>query len=167
MSARKRNSDAAGRRGVLKKLWLLVGGVAVLELGWVARGFFGPRGRQREEVKPRALFVAGPVDRFENGTVTPFQEGKFYLVRLGDGGFLALSRRCTHLGCTVPWRKERGRFVCPCHSSTFNMRGEVEGSPAPRPLDRYAVRIENKIVKVDISAPIERSSFEPGQVTRP
>jgi cytochrome b6-f complex iron-sulfur subunit len=163
----KKNAvERAERRGVLKKLWLLIGGVAAAELAWVASGFFGPRVRKRDKAEKSAIFVAGPVDRFENGTVTPFQEGKFYLVRLEDGGFLALSRKCTHLGCTVPWRKEKGRFVCPCHTSTFNMKGEVEGAPAPRPLDLFAVRIENKVVKVDISTPIERSSFEPAQVTR-
>jgi cytochrome b6-f complex iron-sulfur subunit len=158
--------EEPGRRSFLKKIWLLFGGVATAELAWMASGFFGPRERKKDAAKKSDIFVAGPVEQFENGTVTPFQTGKFYLVRLEDGGFMALSRKCTHLGCTVPWRKELGRFVCPCHTSTFNMKGEVEGAPAPRPLDLFAVRIENKIVKVDISAPIERSSFDPAQVTR-
>ena len=36
------------------------------------------------------MIVAGPVDRFEPGTVTAFPEGRFYLARLAGGGFLAL-----------------------------------------------------------------------------
>jgi cytochrome b6-f complex iron-sulfur subunit len=108
--------------------------------------------------------VAGPVDRFQPGTVTAFQRGRFYLARLEDGGFLALSRACTHLGCTVPWVAAEGRFVCPCHASAFTITGEVLSPPAPRPLDLYPVRIESGIVKVDTRAPVSRTAFEPSQV---
>jgi cytochrome b6-f complex iron-sulfur subunit len=46
------------------------------------------------------------------------------------------------------------------------MSGEVLTAPAPRPLDTYPVRIENGIVKVDISAAQKRERFEPSQATR-
>ena len=69
---------------------------------------------------------------------------------INAGGFLALARRCTHLGCTVPWVEDEDRFVCPCHASAFDITGDVLSPPAPRPLDIFAVRIENDIVKVDI-----------------
>jgi Rieske Fe-S protein len=64
----------------------------------------------------------------------------------------------------VPWVGEEGRFVCPCHASSFDIRGEVLSPPAPRPLDLFAVRIENNIVKVDIGSPIRRQSFSDNQV---
>ena len=63
-----------------------------------------------------------PVESFEPGTVNAFVRGKFYLARLEDGGFLALHRKCTHLGCTVPWSKDQRKFVCPCHASSYDMR---------------------------------------------
>ena len=47
-----------------------------------------------------------------------------------NGGFLAMSRTCTHLGCTVPWVEDEGRFVCPCHSSVFDINGDVVDPPA-------------------------------------
>jgi len=107
-------------------------------------------------LRPRAsagdsagIVVAGPVDRFGPGSVTAFPAGKFYLVRLEQGGFLALHRQCTHLGCSVPWMSEPGRFQCPCHASSFDITGAVLGPPATRPLDTFPVRIENRIVKVD------------------
>ena len=98
--------------------------------------------------------------------MTAFQRGRFYLARLADGGFLALSRTCTHLGCTVPWNAAEGRFVCPCHASSFDIHGEVSSPPAPRPLDFFQVRIENGIVKVDTTRRMRRSRFEPSQVAR-
>jgi cytochrome b6-f complex iron-sulfur subunit len=112
------------------------------------------------------VIIAGPVDRFEPGSVTAFPEGRFYLARLVDGGFLALHRECTHLGCTVPWVDAEDRFVCPCHASSFDITGEVLSPPAPRPLDVFAVRIENDIVKVDISKAVKRQSFSASQVVR-
>ena len=99
-------------------------------------------------------------------TVTAIPSGQFYLACLADGSLLALSRICTHLGCSVPWDEEKNQFVCPCHGSTFNLTGDVLTAPAPRPLDTYPVRIENGIVKVDISVPQIRDHFEPGQATR-
>jgi cytochrome b6-f complex iron-sulfur subunit len=108
--------------------------------------------------------VAGPVAEFTPSSVRAFPAGRFYLVRLADGGFLALSSRCTHLGCTVPWSEKTGTFPCPCHASSFDRKGEVLSPPAPRPLDLFPVIIDGGVVKVDTSRRIERSRFEPGQV---
>jgi len=110
--------------------------------------------------------IAGPVERFEPGSVTAFREGHFYLARLEDGGFLALHRKCTHLGCTVPWNADEQKFVCPCHSSAFDIRGDVLRLPAVRALELFAVRIDNGIVTVDTGKPIRRASFDSRQVSR-
>jgi cytochrome b6-f complex iron-sulfur subunit len=150
------------RRRFLGRVWLALGGVALVEYGWLAFEFLRPRGAV-EETLP--ILSAGPLDAFEPGTVTAFPAGKFYLVRLDDGGFLALSRTCTHLGCTVPWVEEEERFLCPCHASAFDRRGVVEKPPAPRPLDAHPVRIENGIVKVDLGRKLRRDAFAPDQVT--
>jgi len=153
------------RRAFLSKLWLGLGGVALCEAVWLAIDFLRPQPSGAAGGAPTVI-VAGPVERFEPKSVTAYPQGKFYLARLEDGGFLALSRECTHLGCTVPWNPDESRFVCPCHASTYDIRGTVTTPPAPRPLDLYAVRIENGIVKVDISRPQRRRSFEPEQITR-
>lgn len=153
------------RRSFLARLWLFLGLVALAELIWVGVSFLRPK-KRKEIAEAENIIVAGPVDRFEPGSVTAFPRGRFYLARLENGGFLALSRECTHLGCTVPWMEEENRFVCPCHASVFDIRGVVISPPAPRPLDIYPVTIENNVVKVDVSEAIERKSFEVGQVVR-
>jgi cytochrome b6-f complex iron-sulfur subunit len=152
------------RRSFLGLAWLGIGVVALGEAALIVASFLKPR---RTDAKGgSSLVVAGPSDAFALGSVTAFPAGKFYLVRLQDGGFLALHRQCTHLGCSVPWDEASGRFACPCHASSFDLRGDVLAPPAPRPLDLFAVRIENGIVKVDVSTPIRRSAFDPSQVTR-
>ena len=54
---------------------------------------------------------------------------------------VALSATCTHLSCTVKY-KGGGVILCPCHSSAFDLSGNVTAGPAPRPLPSYPVRIE-------------------------
>ena len=159
-------ASESSRRGFLGRLWLLLGGVAVVEAVWVVSEFFKPRRRRTTDRVSDTLIVAGPVDRFDPGSVTAFPAGRFYLARLEDGGFLALHRECTHLGCTVPWIDSECRFVCPCHASAFDIRGDVLSPPAPRPLDTFPVRIENGIVKVDTSRAIRRQRVLDSQAVR-
>lgn len=141
------------RRNFLKLTWGVAGAVALAEAGGVAYMFLAPRTVEGEF---GGVFTAGPVDSFPPGSVTPFTNGRFYLVRESDGGFVALYRKCTHLGCAVPWEPAQGRFVCPCHASAFERSGQVVNAPAPRPLDRFAVSIVDGMVQVDTGRPIQR-----------
>ncbi|MGD8703339.1 MAG: Rieske (2Fe-2S) protein [Desulfosarcina sp.] len=155
------------RRGFLVFLWTGLGLAALLELIWVATTFLRPAASQAHKDDIAEPMAVGPVDAFTTGTVTAFPRGRFYLARLDDGGFLALSRRCPHLGCTLPWIEEEQRFVCPCHSSVFDIRGEVVSSPAPRAMDQHRVIIENEIVRVDAGTIIKRDRFEVNQLVYP
>lgn len=151
-----------GRRTFLGRLWKVLGLVAGAELVAAVAAYLAPR--KDGGATGGGTVVAGPVDEFTPASVRAFPAGKFYLVRLADGGFLALSSRCTHLGCTVPWNEKEKLFPCPCHASSFDLRGEVLSPPAPRALDLFPVMIEAGVVKVDTGRRIERSRFEPGQV---
>jgi len=156
-------TPTSSRRSFFTKLWVFLGIVALAELVSVLFGFFKPRKQVTSTTAAEAI-SAGAVDKFEPGTVTAFVRGKFYLARLTDGGFLALSRTCTHLGCTVPWVANENKFICPCHSSEFDIRGEVLSPPAPRALDVFEIKIENNIVKVNTGKRVKRSAFETTQI---
>jgi len=156
---------SAPRRRVLGWVWGGLLAALAAEIAWVVGSFLRPRGSRA--VRDAAIVIAGPVERFAPNTVTAFPDGKFYLARLEDGGFLALDRTCTHLGCTVPWDPGKARFDCPCHASSFDITGAVLAPPAPRPLDLYRVRIENGIVKVDTGRRVRREASLASQETRP
>jgi menaquinol-cytochrome c reductase iron-sulfur subunit len=57
--------------------------------------------------------------------------------------FVAISTRCMHLGCPVRFVEAAGRFICPCHGGVYNFRGEVDGGPPVRPLDRFYTRVRS------------------------
>jgi cytochrome b6-f complex iron-sulfur subunit len=155
------------RRSFLTKLWIFLGFVALAEFIAVAVAFLRPGKSKASPDSDDTVIIGGAVDKFLPNSVTAFVRGRFYLARLEDGGFLALSRKCTHLGCTLPWMEKENKFMCPCHASAFNITGNVISAPAPRPLDIYPVTIENDIVKVDTSKPIKRSEFSSDQVVYP
>jgi len=152
------------RRKLFLKMWLGLAAVAFAELIWVVWSFL----KDRRSSIPSGVFgtvmAVGSVAGFLPNSVTAFPRGHFYLARLANGGFLAIHRRCTHLGCTVPWNEEKKQFECPCHSSTFNIKGEVLQSPAPRALDIFPITIENNVIYVNTGRLIKRSGFRVDQV---
>lgn len=153
------------RRSFLNKIWIGLGLVAVLEFIGVGAAFLKPRKQSASEGDFGGIIIAGAVDDFKPNTVSALRQGKFYLARITDGGFLALSRKCTHLGCTVPWVAEENLFKCPCHASSFDITGEVINPPATRALDYHPIKIENNIISVDTSKVMKRQRFVKSQVT--
>ncbi len=59
----------------------------------------------------------------------------------GQKQIYALKTVCTHLGCTPNWLEGEQKFKCPCHGSGFYKDGINFEGPAPRPLERYAIRV--------------------------
>jgi Rieske Fe-S protein len=157
----------SSRRSFLAKLWIGLGLLALLQTAGVVVAYLRPHGPKTKDDKLQSIVKAGPVESFPLDSVTAFIRGKFYLARFDDGGFLALSRKCTHLGCTVLWSSQDKKFVCPCHSSEFDIHGEVLDPPATRALDTFRISIENNVVKVDLGKRIKRSRFDRSHVAYP
>ena len=78
-----------------------------------------------------------------------------WLVKTGDNSAVAFSPQCTHLGCAYHWDEQNKNFLCPCHTSTFALDGQVTAGPAPRPLDRYEVKVDGSKILI---GPIQRSA---------
>lgn len=62
------------------------------------------------------------------------------LTRFGED-FIALSRFCTHAGCSN-MRFENQVWTCFCHGSQFSQQGQVLGSPAQTDLERYRATVQ-------------------------
>jgi cytochrome b6-f complex iron-sulfur subunit len=132
-----------------------------LQIGYL---FFRVLKPDKSTVNQKSLYEAGQLSFFEKGRLYPFSSENFFLYCLDDGGFLALSSKCTHLGCAIQYQPGNQRFECPCHASAFNKTGEVLSPPATRTLDCFRVKIEDKKVWVDTNTPVRRDHFDPSQI---
>ena len=139
----------------------VLGALALLEVGGVSLFYLQSRSQGGQY---GSVVTAGTVDSFQPGTVTEFSDGRFFLIRSADGGFLAVHSRCPHLGCTVMWVPEANSFLCPCHAAHFDAHGNFEGPPVPRSLDTFSVSIDKGMVKVDTTHLHQRQNFSPDQL---
>jgi menaquinol-cytochrome c reductase iron-sulfur subunit len=130
-------------------LWGLIG--AVLATPALIYLLVPPKTRKQEE-----WAEAGDVSRLEpnvpvemvfrrnrnDGWRLISEKSTAWVVKLNDK-VVAFGPQCTHLGCAYHWDERNSEFLCPCHTSTFSLDGKVTAGPAPRPLDRYEVKVEN------------------------
>jgi cytochrome b6-f complex iron-sulfur subunit len=115
--------------------------------------------------EPPMRVKVGFPDEYEDGKVVDrFKDKNIWVVR-NDHQIYALSTTCTHLGCTPNWLEREAKFKCPCHGSGFKISGVNFEGPAPRPLERWKIRIaEDGQIEVDKSRKFQR---ELGQWTDP
>jgi cytochrome b6-f complex iron-sulfur subunit len=89
------------------------------------------------------------VDSIPDTGVVEVPQARAYLVRI-NGQIEAISEKCTHLGCRVPYCASSNQFECPCHGSVFNRAGEYREGPAPRGMDRYPIEVDEAgIIVID------------------
>lgn len=144
-------ADATRRDWMLGIGWaamaLGVGGTSVAAF----QRFLMPNVLEEPEPKVRC----GSLGRFTEMQVGDVNEdfklsGKFWIIREEDR-LAAVSIVCTHLGCIPSWLPNDRKFKCPCHGSGFMANGTNFEGPAPRPLERFKIYVENGQVVVDRS----------------
>lgn len=97
-------------------------------------------------IEPPSRFKVGFPGDFPPGEVSDRFKAQFGLWVIngeyeGQRQIYALRTVCTHLGCTPNWLESEQKFKCPCHGSGFYKDGINFEGPAPRPLERYAIRL--------------------------
>lgn len=103
----------------------------------------------------RGQYLLGLLTQFPPGSVTHFRKERVFLVH-DAAGMLALADECTHQQCPLLYIAERRVLQCNCHGAQFTTQGEVMAGPAPYPLPRYAVTVQDGEVYVDTSKAIDR-----------
>jgi len=96
--------------------------------------------------EPPTKFKVGSPDEYAPGQVATKFKAQFgvWVARYeydGQAEIYALQSVCTHLGCTPNWLEGEQKFKCPCHGSGFYKDGINFEGPAPRPLERFAIRL--------------------------
>ena len=70
-------------------------------------------------------------------------EKAVYVTKDSQGNLRVLTSICPHLGCTVPWNKEKKEFICPCHGATFAPDGSRISGPSLRGMDTLETSVES------------------------
>ena len=134
------------RRDLLLSGWKLGGALLAVAAGWTSYETLRPLVGTGTGGRIRL----GSASDFKPGTATYFNEGRLWLAN-ANGHFFALSPKCPHLGCRVPFCDSSGRFECPCHGSVFDIAGEWIEGPAPHGMDRYELSAEGQTLVADTS----------------
>jgi menaquinol-cytochrome c reductase iron-sulfur subunit len=141
------------RRNFLVRTIYALGALISGGLGLPAAGYLLVPGRSRGgsewiEVGPAVQFqprapeeIVFRRNRVDGWKVTS-EKSTAWVVKLSDTEVIALAPQCTHLGCAYSFDEKKGEFLCPCHTSNFSLEGKVLHGPAPRPLDRYSVKVD-------------------------
>jgi len=136
-----------GKRDFLK--YVLGGGL----LAWAAAVLYPLfaylRPPQQAEVEVSSV-KAGKLDAIEkdSGFIVRFGNKPVIVVRGANGDLRAFSATCTHLDCTVQYRKDIGMIWCACHNGRYDLNGRNIAGPPPRPLDEYRVVVQGGEVLV-------------------
>ena len=127
-----------GKRDFLK--YLLGGGLVAWAVSVLYPLFAYMRPPVQAEVEVNSV-NAGKLSTFEkdSGAIIRFGNKPVILIRSSAGELRAFSATCTHLDCTVQYRKDMGVIWCACHNGKYDLNGSNIAGPPPRPLDEYRV----------------------------
>jgi len=147
---KKSDSPQKTRRGFLSHGFIQLGAACLLWTLATVKFMFPNVLRE-----PPSKFKVGLPDAFPPGQVNTKFKAQFAVwisnaEYNGQQQIYALKSVCTHLGCTPNWLEAEQKFKCPCHGSGFYKDGVNFEGPAPRPLERYAIRLaEDGQIEID------------------
>ncbi len=78
------------------------------------------------------------------------REKAVYAWRPSEQEAIVYSRSCTDLGCPLTFDPGSQCFFCPCHGGIFDKNGERLAGPPRRPMYRFATRIVNGEIRIDL-----------------
>jgi cytochrome b6-f complex iron-sulfur subunit len=169
---RQSGVDAAGvtRRQFLNRAYFAAVAVALLNFALASLDYLWPRGGgglgskitagDAETLRSQLSQSRSPIFNVDGFFWLMVYEGQpaaaakipaYVTANTAQSGFVALYRKCVHLGCSVPFCDTAKWFECPCHGSKYSINGEYRSGPAPRSLDRFRVDIVGGKVVVDTS----------------
>lgn len=131
------------KRDFLK--WLMGGAIAAWAVSVLYPVFAFLKPPKQGEVEVSSV-KAGKLSDLEkdSGMIVKFGTKPVILVRKADGELKAFSATCTHLDCTVQYRKDFGNIWCACHNGKYDLNGLNVSGPPPRPLDEYKVTVKDQ-----------------------
>jgi menaquinol-cytochrome c reductase iron-sulfur subunit len=115
------------RRGGAGGRWFRVGSVDSLKVG----------------VPERVTIVGDRRDGWTEYHQEPI--GAIFLVSEPTGGPIkAFNATCPHAGCSVAFQPTKDCFLCPCHTSSFDLEGRATSPVPPRGMDSLECQVREQ-----------------------
>jgi menaquinol-cytochrome c reductase iron-sulfur subunit len=154
-----REGEALSRRDVLRYGLWGIGACVGAVLGVPVVGYFiSPALKEVEaawvpiasvkDIPKNKPVAVEYVERTKDGWVRVEDRKSAWVVTEDGENFTVFDPRCTHLGCAYNWKEDKQQFLCPCHTATFDIKGNVVSGPPPRPLDRLATKVNGGVLYV-------------------
>lgn len=126
------------KRDFLK--WILSGGLVafVASIVYPVLAYLKPPAQGEVEVTSVNVGKLSDIPK-NSGRIIKFGSKPVILIRTEAGDLRAFSATCTHLDCTVQYKKELGVIWCACHNGKYDLNGHNISGPPPRPLSPYKV----------------------------
>lgn len=74
--------------------------------------------------------------------IISFNRNDIFVTQSG-GEWVIFSLVCRHKKCTVAYKPQEEKFICPCHDGIYDKNGKVLSGPPPGPLLRFKPEIRN------------------------
>lgn len=139
--------DDPKRRGFLVGMLALFGAIWAAGAAYPLFRYLLPK--KGETVVVTELEVA-EASELAPGSGKNFKFGSIpgLVIRDDAGNLHAYNAKCSHLGCTVQYKKDINNIYCACHGGVYDLEsGKNIAGPPPAPLDLLkAEEIDGKIV---------------------
>ncbi len=135
------SKDLAKRRKLLNFLLTISGVGFIASVLYPLIQYFTPPKLHEQEI---SNVLAGKLSEFkkEDSKIIRFGNKPVILIHTADDKLVAFSAVCTHLDCTVQYRKDLDVIWCACHNGKYDLTGRNISGPPPQPLEPYKVVIK-------------------------
>jgi Rieske Fe-S protein len=147
MNENSTNPTEQGKRDFLR---YILGGGLIAWAGAILYPLFAYLQPPKQAEVEVSSVKAGKLSAIEkdSGMIVRFGNKPVILVRSAGGELRAFSATCTHLDCTVQYRKDMGVIWCACHNGKYDFNGKNIAGPPPRPLDEFRVVVQGEEVLI-------------------
>jgi len=131
-------------------LGVLLGGSLLAWVGSILFPVFSylkPPKQAEVEVKSVKVGKLADIEK-DSGMIVRFGNKPVILVRTANDELRAFDATCTHLDCTVQYKRDMGVIWCACHNGKYDLTGRNISGPPPRPLQAYRVVVQGDEVFV-------------------
>jgi menaquinol-cytochrome c reductase iron-sulfur subunit len=116
--------------------------------------------RRRETWRSVGRLNDFPIGAVQEGVIVPdpkawprtLRRQAVFVWRRSEAECIVFSRSCTDLGCPLHYDRGSACFFCPCHGGIFAQNGERLAGPSNGPMFRYAHRIRDGVVEIDLTS---------------